>query len=547
MTYDYIVVGGGAAGVVVAARLSEDRNRRVLLLEAGPDYVDNIPGELLDGSEAVTSGHNWDMQAIINEDDSAPLTEQQSRIARVFHLASSRLAQGQGVARPAVSGGGAVTRFQYPLGKVMGGGSAVNGSLALHARPEDYAVWAAQGNDWWRWERVQRSINRIEDAEDEKSALPLETDPPGGFTRFQGAFLETCLEMGHPRVDIRRGTARGVGVIPKSISMGERVPASRMYLPAARKRPNLTIQPNCLVDKLILEHRNGEVGASGVEALIDGRRCRFSGGQIILSAGAINSPAILLRSGIGAAEEISRAGGKPLLDLPGVGKNLMDHPAVSIWAVPKAGACLAGEPVHQVMMQQKSSTSESLCDLHLYMLSAVSTRKLPPLRDAVGSDVAIGISGVVATPESRGRVELHNCDPTRNPRIYLNCMKEESDLRRMMEGMRSAWAILQGERLGANVERVVVWNQSIVDSDHLLEKVVRSTVRSIWHPVGTLRMGQEGDATAVVDQYGRLNGCSNITVADGSIMPAMPSVPPYLTCMLIGERITAHLRGLEGG
>ena len=546
MKYDYIVVGGGTAGSIVAARLSEERDQQVLLLEAGPDYPNEIPGELLDGSAPVTSGHNWDLQAILDEDDSAS-SKQMERAARVFQLVSSRLAPGPSVPRSLVAGGGPGNRFPYPLGKVIGGGSAINGALAFHARPEDYAVWTAAGNDWWSWERVRRYIGRLEGAEDEKPALSLETTPPEGLTRLQRAFLETCLELGHSRVDVRQGAACGVGVIPKNVCKGQRVSTARLYLTAARKRPNLTIQSRCLVDKLVFEARKGVAMASGVEALVDGQRCRFSGGQIVLSAGTINSPAILLRSGIGAAAEVARAGGTPLLDLPGVGKNLMDHPAVSIWAVPKAGACLAGEPVHQVMLQQRSTASASLCDLQFFMLSALPTRKLPPLRDVVGVDVAIGISVIVATPSSRGRVEILDCDPARSPRIYLNCAREESDLCRMMAGLRSAWRILRGDRLGADVERVVLWSQSVVDSDPLLEKVIRSTVRGTWHPVGTLRMGREGDATAVVDQQGRLYGCSNVTVADGSIMPALPSVPTNLTCMLIAERIAAHLRGLEHG
>lgn len=542
MSYDYIVIGGGSAGAVVAARLSEERDVRVLLLEAGPDYPDAIPGELLDPSSAVTSGHNWDLQAHLSEEDAGALTEQQKRIAKVFQLASRRLPPGQSPPRLSASEGSAGTLFRYPLGKVMGGGSAINGGLAFHARPEDWAAWEEPGCGAWSWDEVRPYLRRIDAADSGKPALPLETALPDGFTLLQGAFVEACRELGHPEVDLREGTAAGMGVIPKSLRQGERTSSARLYLTAARQRANLTIQPRCLVDKLAFTPCNGELAASGVDALVDGRRCHFSGGRIVLAAGAIGSPSILQRSGIGAAEEIAHAGVRPLLDLPGVGKNLIDHPSVSLWAVPRAGACRAGEPVHQVMLQQRSAASAALCDLQLFILSAVATEKLPPLRDVVGSDLALGISVVVATPISQGRVQIVDGDPTRNPRIYLNCLKEAGDLRRMIEGVRSAWPILRGGRLSSHLERIVLWNESIIDSDHLLERTIRSTVRSVWHPVGTLRMGGAGDAMAVVDPQGRLRGCSNVTVADGSIMPALPSVPPCLTCILIGERIAAHLR-----
>jgi choline dehydrogenase len=547
MSFDTIVVGGGTAGAVLAARLSEDTDQSVLLLEAGRDYPGEMPRELLDVSAAVTSGHNWQMQAIVSEDDGAELSGQLARIARVFAAAGSRPGEEPGGPRLATAGGALAARCPYPLGKVVGGGSAINGGLAFHARPEDYAAWTAPGNDRWSWEHVRPYIGRIEAADAGKPALPIEAAPVAGFTRLQEAFFETCLEQGSPRVDVRQGTQAGVGAIPKSVSGGQRVSTSRLYLAAARQRPNLTIRPQCLVDKILCERRGGAVTAAGVEALVEGRRMRFAAGRIVLAAGAIHSPAILLRSGIGAAAEVARAGGTPLLDLPGVGKNLVDHPAVSIWVVPREGACLAGEPVHQAMMQLRSAASGSLCDLQLFMLSAVPTRTLPPLREVAGADIAAGISAVVATPSSRGRVELLDCDPARNPRIHLNCLREPADLRRMMAAIRSAWSILRGPRLAGEIERIVLWNQGIVDADHLLEKVIRSTVRVVWHPVGTLRMGRDGDPAAVVDQRGRLYGCDNLTVADGSIMPAIPSVPTSLTCMLIGERMAALLRGQEGG
>lgn len=528
--FDHIVVGGGTAGAVIAARLSEDRERRVLLLEAGPDYPDAVPHKLLDASFAVMNGYNWDMQAVIRKGGSATATGQRARISKVFEVMSSFLAP---------------STFQYPLGKVMGGSSAVNGGLALHARPEDCASWIAAGCDDWNWERIQSYIGRVASADGNKPALPMEKAAPEDLTQCQKAFLNSCRVLGNPPADLCQGAVEGVGLIPKSVCKGQRVSTSSLYLTAARVRPNLKIRSRCLVDKLLFESGNGSLKATGVDSIVEGVRCRFFGRAITISAGAINSPAILLRSGIGEAQELSRTNIKPLLDLPGVGRNLQDHASVCIWASPKKGACFAGEPVHQVMAQQKSMPSEALCDIQLYMLSAVPAREIPVLHQMLGSDLALGVSTLLATPRSRGRVEIVNSDPTAAPRIYLNCLNEAEDLRRMMKGVKSAWNILRGEPLASHVDRILLWTQTAIDSDVLLESLIRAMVRGTWHPVGTLRMGKAGDAMAVVDQRGRLYGCSNVTVSDASILPTIPSVPPSLTCMLIGERIAAHLRGLE--
>lgn len=538
--FDDIVIGGGTAGAVIAARLSEDRDRRVLLLEAGPDYGEAVPVELLDGTFPVLSGHNWDMQAFVRE--GPPATGQRARIGNIFNVAANHLPLEKRLAQAATA---LQATIPYPLGKLVGGGSAINGCLALHARPEDFARWAEAGGADWSSERIAPYMCRIAGADDHKVALPLETPSAESLTASQRAFRDACRALGDPEIDLGQGAIPGVGAIPMCLHEGRRVSTSALYLRAARGRANLTVQSNCLVDRIVWARANGSLTASGVEAFAAGTGRRFSGERITVTAGAINSPAILLRSGVGAARELERCDIKPLLDLPGVGKNLQDHPSVSIWAAPRTGICREGEPVHQMMAQQTSGVDKNFCDLQLYMLGAVKTSHLPGLRRVTGLDVAMGISAVVATPRSRGRVEIVDRDPIRNPRIYLNCLQDVDDLRRMKQAVRLAWRILQQDPLHSGIERIFLWTRNTIDSDPLLGLSIRSSVRATWHPAGTLRMGKESDPMAVADYCGRIHGCRNLVAADASIMPSIPSVPLNLTCMLLGERTAARLRGKD--
>ena len=179
------------------------------------------------------------------------------------------------------------------------------------------------------------------------------------------------------------------------------------------------------------------------------------------------------------------------------------------------------------------------------MLSGIRTDRIPRLREMAGCDVAVGISSLVATPVSRGWVAIVSDDPQISPQIHLQCLREEADLQRMKEGLRAAWRIYEQKPFAACIERVVHWNRSSIESDRAMESLIHGTLRSVWHAVGSLRMGPDADVGAVVDQRGALRGCHNLTVADASIMPSITSAPPALAVLVIAERIAAHLRGAE--
>ena len=474
-------------------------------------------------------GYNWELTATRRRAASS----QASRAARVLELAARHTGRESAVrADPS-------TTMPYPMGKVVGGGSSVNGALALHARREDYDEWAALGNPYWSWEQVAPTIAAIDRDDPHRRGLPRYVPNADDLTPLQEAFGRACASRGFAEVSAGASVRDGYCAIPKNVLDRRKVSAADLYLAPARDRPNLTILPHCLVDRLSI----GVDGcAHSVEVVHAGARRRFSAGRFVLAAGAVHSPGILMRSGVGPLESLEALRIQPRLPLPGVGRNLVDHASVSLWGVPRRGSWCDGEPVHQLMLEQTHRQGALRRDLQLFMLGAVPVDDFSDLRSFVGNDVAMGITVVLATPASRGRIELASDDPGTPPSIHLNCLDDAQDLERMLHGVRMAWRLLQGSPLRECMDRPVLWSDAIVDSDQLLREAVLTLVNGAWHPVGSLRMGPSDDPMAVVDQVGTLRGCANVSVADASIMPSIPGVPTNLTCLLIAERISSAIR-----
>lgn len=511
LVYDDVIVGAGSSGAVLAARLTEDPERSVLLLEAGPDYItpELTPQDLLDATDISVTSHDWHMEA-----DAVP-----------------------GRAIP------------FPRGRVTGGSSAVNGTVALRGVPANYDEWAGLGNDGWAWREVLPYFRRLEDDPEEAGDLhgtggpiPIHRWKPEELVPVEQAFFAYCRKAGFAEVrDHNDPDATGVGPIPVNQRQGVRISTAIGYLLPARHRLNLTIRANCHVHRVLFDGNR----ATGVELDCDGVVQRVLGRRITLSAGAIASPAILLRSGIGPAADLRALEIDPLVDLP-VGAHLLDHPNAGAIVIPKGGIPDTRIPFIQMMVRYTAAGSDDFNDMQFNFLthSDLSVRQ-PQIAEQIGASIVMSLTASLQRPRSSGRLSLASADPHEAPRIDLDYFVDPEDMRRMMEGVRMCWEASQSPELAPYVERVAPLDEETVRSDAALAEYIRATARTTFHPVGTARMGPAGDAAAVVDSHGRVHGVEALRVVDASIMPNIVNCNTNLTSIMIGERVADWMKSEE--
>jgi choline dehydrogenase-like flavoprotein len=527
--YDYVVVGGGSAGCVLAARLTESADVRVLLVEAGGrdshPYI-HMPV----GFAKMTAGPmTWGLVT-----------------------APQRHANGR--------------EIPYAQARVLGGGSSINAEVFTRGHPSDYDRWAAEGAEGWAFEDVRRYLIRLEGntilsgawhGTDGPIAVSNIPDPQ----KMTRAFVQSCQELGIPyNPDFNGPQQEGAGVYQTTTKDGRRCSAAVGYLRPALKRPNLTVVTGALVLRLLFEGRR----AIGVEYVAgDGVVQARAEGEVLVTAGAIGTPKLLMLSGVGPADHLRAHGIAVVEDVPGVGQNLQDHFGIDIvaelrehtsldkynrlhWAA-WAGAQYAlfrSGPVTSNVVEggafwyADGPGSTAAPDLQFHFLAGAGAEAgVPSVRKGRSG---ITLNSYTLRPRSRGSVKLRSVDPRALPIVDPNFLAEPEDVRVSVEGVKISREIFSQPSLAKHIHEVRFPDAS-VRTQAELEAYARQYGRTSYHPVSTCRMGADG--LAVVDSVLRVRGLDGIRLCDSSVMPSLVGSNTNAATIMIGEKAADLVRG----
>ena len=510
MIYDFVIVGGGSTGAVLAARLSENSGTSVLLLEAGPTEPDP-DADRLGAVDFSHTGRDWGFQARTTGDATAP----------------------------------------YPQGRTLGGGSAVNGGVALRGMPSDYDAWASPN---WSWEALAPCFRRLEDdplganlfgpsLHGTGGPIPIRRAAKDELVAPQQQLLAAAQDSGLPWVDDHNdGVSEGIGPSPQNVVDGVRVSTAIGYLRPADGRPNLDIIGRAFAHHIVIERNRATAVAYSLNGGSSMEQAR--GRHIVICAGAFNTPALLMRSGIGPVRHLEAIGIRSTADLPGVGANLMEHVGAFVFVVPPEGAVTTDMVQHQLLIRYSSPGSPVTNDMQIGMMNHWDLSQNPALAEVCGSDLIWGICAGIQTPRSRGRLRVLSPDPDHPPVIDLNLLDSPDDTAQLVAGLRLCHRLATHEALAERFERVAVLDEGAFadGDDQALADYARQFSFPWYHASGTCRMGPDPDAGDVVDDRGRVHGIDRLSVFDASILPVIPRANTNLTCIAVGERAAELLQ-----